>query len=147
VSQSAFWDTSAIVPLCTRQQTTQEVEQLAKKFNQVVWWAAGVELHSAIARLRRLGELNEAGKLLAINALNELIGTWREIALSDELRDHAQSLLHSNSLRAADSLQLAAALIWCNQETVGKTFISSDVRLTEAASRSGFTIVRPGVSS
>jgi hypothetical protein len=45
-------------------------------------------------------------------------------------------------LRAADALQLAAALIWCNHYPRGRTFISGDERLLEAAEREGFDVIK-----
>ena len=44
-------------------------------------------------------------------------------------------------LRAAGSLQLAAALTWCRQRPDGKTFIGSDKRLDEAAGLEGFSVI------
>jgi hypothetical protein len=79
------------MPLCTRQPASAQVETLASNFSFVVWWAAAVELHSAIARLHRLREVNDAGKQFAIEALKELGRTWREIAPSRELREQAQT--------------------------------------------------------
>jgi hypothetical protein len=45
------------------------------------------------------------------------------------------------SLRAADALQLAAALIWCEEQPAGEVFVCLDDRLREAARREGFTLV------
>jgi hypothetical protein len=48
---------------------------------------------------------------------------WREILPNDQVRDLATQLLDTNSLRAADSLQLAASLIWCEQRPSRRSFI------------------------
>ncbi|MBA2251932.1 MAG: hypothetical protein H0W13_04380, partial [Nitrospirales bacterium] len=48
-------------------------------------------------------------------------------------------LLHP--LRAADSLQLAAALVWANRQAVGHHFVCLDQRLREAAHREGFVLL------
>jgi hypothetical protein len=45
-------------------------------------------------------------------------------------------------LRAADSLQLAAAIIAAEREPTTLEFVSLDDRLGEAASREGFRVVR-----
>ena len=44
-------------------------------------------------------------------------------------------------LKAADSLQLAAALTWCDNRPSGRTFLCGDKRLAEAAKAVGFSIV------
>jgi hypothetical protein len=41
-------------------------------------------------------------------------------------------------LRAADSLQLAAALEWCEDAPQGRIFLTTDRKLREAALLSGF---------
>lgn len=140
---TAFWDSSALIPLCVQEQTSNHARTLAKQFAPVVWWATAVEIHSAIARLHRAGELNNAAKQAALNRLLVISQGWREILPSDKLRDQAEVLLDINSMRSADSLQLAAAIAWCQQKPARRTFISGDVRLCEAASQAGFTVITP----
>lgn len=43
-------------------------------------------------------------------------------------------------MKAADSLQLAAALVWCKEQTKGKEFISGDEKLIKVAEIVGFTV-------
>ena len=50
---AAFWDASALMPLCVREATTNQVRQYLRRFAPVVWWGSIVEVHSAIARLHR----------------------------------------------------------------------------------------------
>jgi len=44
-------------------------------------------------------------------------------------------------LRFADSLQLAAALTWCQDRPSRRTFISGDERLSKGAIAAGFSVV------
>jgi hypothetical protein len=67
---TAFWDSTALIPLCVQEQTSNKVKTLAKQFAPVVWWATTVEIYSAIARLRRSGELDDAGRQAALNRLS-----------------------------------------------------------------------------
>ena len=140
---TAFWDSSALIPLCVQEQTSNHAKSLAKQFAPVVWWATAVEIHSAVARLHRAGELNNAAKQAALNRLLVISQGWREILPSDKLRDQAETLLDTYPMRAADSLQLAAAMVWCQQKPARRTFISGDVRLCEAAAEAGFTVIKP----
>ncbi|HXM20881.1 MAG TPA: hypothetical protein VN948_06425 [Terriglobales bacterium] len=50
----------------------------------------------------------------------------------------AVQLVERYDLRAADSLQLAAALGWCEDEPHGRVFLTADQKLREAALLSGF---------
>jgi predicted nucleic acid-binding protein len=43
-------------------------------------------------------------------------------------------------LHAADSIQLASALLWCNEKSKGKPFITFDARLADAAAKAGFAV-------
>ncbi len=53
----------------------------------------------------------------------------------------ARRLLASHTLRAADAMQLAAALLTCEDEPSRLPFVTVDDRLAEAAAREGFTVV------
>lgn len=139
---TAFWDSSALIPLCVQEQTSSRARTLAKRYSPVVWWATPVEIHSAIARLHRAGDLKDAGRQAALNRLGLLSRGWREVLPSDRLRALAQDLLAQHPLRAADSLQLAAALVWCQQKTNQRSFLSEDDRLCVAARSCGFAVIR-----
>jgi len=114
---------------------------MVKQFFPVVWWATPVEIQSAIARLHRAGELKDAGRRAALNRLELLSRGWREVLPTDRLRGLAQDLLSQHPLRAADSLQLAAALVWCQQKPSQRSFLSGDDRLCAAATACGFEVV------
>jgi uncharacterized protein len=144
---TAFWDSSSLIPLCVQERASAKIKMLAKQFAPVVWWATTVEMHSAIARLHRSGELDDAAHHAALNRLAVLSRGWREILPSDKLRDQAAALLDTYLLRAADSLQLAAALVWCQQRPAHRKFVSSDLRLCQAATQAGFVMVSQGVAS
>ena len=64
--------------------------------------------------------------------LQLLRASWSEILPTEEVRDLAEALLIKHSLRAADSFQLAAALVWCGGKPRKRPFICFDVRLAEA---------------
>src|SRR5437879_13749189 len=113
--QAAFWDASALVPLCVQEASSRQAHTQLRKFMQVVWWGSPVEVHSAIARLHRSGNLKDVEKQGALSRLDLLSRGWREILPGDHVRDLAQRLLDTHELRAADSLQVAAALTWCRQ--------------------------------
>src|SRR5262245_400425 len=139
----AFWDASAIVPLCCLQPQTQAARQARRLFPQLVtWWATSVECNSAFRRLERAQELTAREAQQALQELDRLRMRGTEVAPLEEIRSQAERLLGAHSLRAADSLQLAAALIWCNRRPRGKTFVGSDEKLLEAAEKEGFNVVR-----
>jgi predicted nucleic acid-binding protein len=139
--EPAFWDASALVPLCVHEITSRQAQSQLRHSMPVVWWASPVEVHSAIARLHRRGKLKDVHKKGALSRLEMLSQGWREILPSDPLRELSTQLLETYELRAADSLQLAAALTWCQQRPAGRTFICADQRLSKKAAAAGFAVV------
>ncbi len=138
---TAFWDASALVPLCVQESTSREAAAYLQQFSPAVWWGAIVEIHSAICRLCRERTITDAGKNEAIARVEKLNRTWREISAGESLRGLALDLLGNYPLKAADSLQLAASLIWCEQRPARRTFVCSDKRLSEAARSVGFAVL------
>lgn len=137
---AAFWDASAIIPLCCQQPQSAA----ARIYNaQIVWWGISIETFSAIYRLMRDGGLTATESLQALKALDLLRQKWHEILPAEEIRRAAERLLRTHPLRAADALQLAAALIWCGNHPRGHAFVCAVIRLSEAADKEGFTAI-PG---
>jgi predicted nucleic acid-binding protein len=64
------------------------------------------------------------------------------VSPTDEVRRRAARLVAVHPLRAADALQLAAALLWCEEQPHNEVFVSLDGRLRDAARNEGFD-VRP----
>jgi predicted nucleic acid-binding protein len=108
-----FWDASAIIPLCLEEPWTPWLTQvLAEDTLMIVWWGSLVECWSALARLRREGLFQSSEEEHARALLARLAMAWTEVLPSQAVRDHAAHALQRHPLRAADGLQLAAALVW-----------------------------------
>jgi predicted nucleic acid-binding protein len=137
----AFWDASALVPLCIHEAASRQAQRYLRKFALVVWWGSLVEVHSAICRLHRDREITDLDKQGAVARLRLLSHGWREVLPDDQLRNLATESLDKYSLRAADSLQLAASLIWCQQRPSRRSFICGDRRLAEIAEAIGFSVL------
>jgi predicted nucleic acid-binding protein len=139
--KTAFWDASALVPLCIHEAASRHAQSHLKKFAPVVWWGSLVEVHSAICRIHRDKQITDLDKQGATARLRLLSRGWREILPGDQIRELATQSLDKYSLRAADSLQLAASLIWCDQHPSRKSFICGDHRLAKAAESAGFSVL------
>jgi len=139
--EPAFWDASALVPLCVHESNSRRAQQQLRQSLPVVWWASNIEVHSALGRLHRQGKLRDVEKKGALARLDVLSRACREILPSDSLRDLARQLLDTYELRAADSLQLAAALTWCQHRPSRRAFLSADQRLSKCAAAAGFSVI------
>ena len=136
----SFWDASAVVALFVVEPHTTTVLDLAEQDGDlVVWWGTRVECTSALARRSRSGpaELAVRGR----QELQELATDWVEIEPSFEVREAAERLLWVHPLRAADALQLAAALRWCDGDPREAQFVSLDQRLRDSARIERFTVL------
>ena len=137
-----FWDTSAIVPLCVQEPTSVTVQEiLIADPSAVVWWGTRIECISALMRQVREGSLTPTDEQAARHVLHILTQSWTEIQPSEALRDTAERLLALHPLRAADALQLASAILWCQGITAGQSFVAFDRRLRDASYREGFTVL------
>jgi predicted nucleic acid-binding protein len=108
----------------------------------VVWWGTSIEVISALYRLKRESKLSPAEVRQSVERLEILRTRWDEVTPSDSIRELAERLLGLHKLRAADSLQLASALNWCDNKTRGRAFIAGDGDLLSAADAEGFTCFR-----
>ncbi|BET66284.1 hypothetical protein ASA1KI_12020 [Opitutales bacterium ASA1] len=138
-----FWDTSALVPLLVREtDSDRRTEALRADPVIAVWWATLVECESALQRRMREGYLDSVGARAARERLAALAAVWHEVAASAALQTLAIRLLRTHPLRAADSLQLAAALTLAAAGVPGLSFLSADARLADAAEIEGLVVVR-----
>ncbi len=122
---AAFWDASALVPLCVREAATRHTQMQLRR----------------ICRMHREKEITDSGKAGALARLRLLSRSWGEILPSDEIRELAMEALNKYFLRAADSFQMAAALIWCEERCSRRSFICADQRLAKAAGAAGFSVI------
>jgi predicted nucleic acid-binding protein len=137
-----FWDASAIIPLIAEEKTRARLLQLLEKDSEMLaWWGTPVEIASALARREREGLLAADEVTVALTTAQALAESWHEILPSNLIRRTAERLLRAHPLRAADSLQLAAALIASDQDPRSLEFVCLDVRLTRAAQREGFHVL------
>jgi uncharacterized protein len=107
----------------------------------IVWWGTSVECVSAVARLEREGELATEATTEALARLDEVAAAWHEVQPTERLRTTARRLLRVHDLRAADALQLAAAIAGSDGEPSSLPLVTLDDRMGKAAEREGFHIV------
>jgi predicted nucleic acid-binding protein len=136
-----FWDSSALVPLLAAERRTRAVQALyARDTDVVVWWGTQVECASAIARLERDGALSPSDAAESFSRLDALAPSWMQIDPSDEIRESARRFLRVHPLRAADALQLAAALVAAERRPPTLSLVTCDDRLRDAAGKEGFLL-------
>ena len=108
-----FWDSSALVPLVVQQPASPQVEGWIMEDTAVVTWTlTPIELVSAVRRLLREGALVERAAREAEELARDLVARAHVVSDVERVKAIATRLLRVHALRAADSLQLGAALAW-----------------------------------
>ena len=135
-----YWDASVLVALCVQEDGTAGARLLART-PIVTWSVSTVEIASAIERRAREGALTSAQRVAAHGALTNLAAAWTEIAALAPVRERALRLVATHPLRAADAMQLGAALVAVSDRPTGHEFVCADHRLRDAAAREGFRVL------
>lgn len=136
-----FWDTSGLVLLLVEQEESPMARELFSEDPEIVaWWGSSLECASAAARLRRERVLSLDDEEAVLHLLSRLREGWLEILPSNAVRDEAARLLRRHPLRAADALQLGAAIVWAGAARNAE-MVTLDERLALATRLEGFRVV------
>lgn len=137
-----FWDSSAVVPVLVAEDRSAAMAALLRRDKApAIWWGSAVECQSALHRRRREAALSAGGLSEALARLGRLAEDIDVVAPTARLRERAGRALAAHPLRAADALQLAAALVWSGEPATGEAFVCLDERLRDAARREGFEVL------
>ena len=132
------------MPLLVPEARTDSAEELLEDDRGLVaWWATEVECISAIARQERHEGLSADDAESALGVLASLAEAWVEVHPSEPQRRAAGRLLRVHDLRAADALQLAAAIEAAEANPAGLPLVTLDARLAAAARCEGFSVLVP----
>jgi len=139
-----FWDASALVPLFVVERETARVARWADEDPDViVWTLTRVELLSALARRRRAA----AGAVRRVaEARRDVLSAWErwsEVTALEAVRQHAERLVEVHPLRAADALQIGAALVASARTPRPLKFVTLDERQATAAEVEGLEVLGP----
>lgn len=136
-----FWDSSACLPLVIREPTTTTMLHWYEQADHVVVWTlTPVEVASALCRLLRDRKLTEAQAQRAFLGWGGLAKGFHVVKDVESVKQRAIRLLRVHTLKSADALQLAAALVACSEAPTTHHFITLDEKLARAAQREGFVV-------
>jgi predicted nucleic acid-binding protein len=140
-----FWDSSAVVTLIVREPTSAAALRWYDGDPEIaLWWATPLECVSALARLEREGRLTPIDVTDAVGRLDAIMLAAHEVQPVERVRQVAIRLLRVHPLRAADALQLAAAIAASEDQPGTLDVVTLDDRLALAARREGFAVVLAG---
>ena len=142
-----YLDTSALAKLYVWESGSQRMLQLASvpEAHQIALCAISqVELHSAIRRRQRAGDLtdevaNEAVERFELHITNRFLRQ----SVSDQVIDLASDLVARHFLRAYDAVQLAGCLVLKATARESPIFVCADQHLLVAARSEHLTVLDP----
>ena len=137
----SFWDSSAIVPLCIYETSSPTAVRIWRQFEEnVIAWNTPIEVVSAFARIAREGKISEQRKREAEFIFASIEQSSTIILPETRVIQLARTYPDKYGLKAGDCIQLASAMVWCNETPKNKDFVCGDARLLKAAESDGFTI-------
>jgi predicted nucleic acid-binding protein len=142
---TVYADPSAIVKLYADEVDHDVVRSISGP--PVVSVIARIEVHSALWRKNRLGELTDDDVAVLSDefesdwwGVDERDGAFIAVAATDAVLDLAVELAARHGLRAYDAVQLASAISARAAESSITTFACFDAELRAAAMREGFSL-------
>lgn len=137
-----YWDSSALVPIVVDEGRSALARSWLEEDGFIATWAwTQVELSSAIERRAHHGDLTRQARQASLEQIATLATDWDEVADLQAVRRRALRLLARHPLRAADAVQLAAALFVAEDDPASLVFVCLDERLITAAEREGFPVL------
>ena len=135
-----FWDSSALMPLLIEEPESAEMNRLLEADDEMaLWWGTPTECWSALARREREADWSPATTDEALANLQKVVERAHEVLPT--VRMHSRRLLFTHALRAADALQLAAAITLGGNEVAELEFVTLDDALARVARKEGFKMV------
>jgi predicted nucleic acid-binding protein len=135
-----YLDTSAFVKLLHREEGSETVRSAFGQAQAIASSAlAQVEVHSALARLRREGAADEVLRGW-LGSFSELWNGMAQVSM-DRAVGPACGLCLRYPLRALDAVHLASALLLRGEGGLELVFATWDGRLKDAARQEGFLVL------
>jgi predicted nucleic acid-binding protein len=137
-----FWDSSALVSLVVEEPRSDACRRLLRDGAGIaVWTLTRTEMVSAVWQRARMGKVPSSALAKALAKIEAMSRGWTEVSDVEGVRDRAERALGQHELRAADALQLGAALLLTNDRPKGRDFVTADGALARAAMVDGFRVL------
>jgi len=128
-----FFDASALAKRYIRAEGTSDVNRWLRESRPATCRLTEAELSSAFARRVREGTMSAAARVAALGRMHDDLSKIQVVELVSVVVSRVHDLLARYPLRAADSLQLAAALSLGHGLGRPIEFVVYDERLADAA--------------
>jgi uncharacterized protein len=128
-----YFDSSALAKRYVRAEGTTEVNRWLREARSATCRLTEAELSSAFARRVRDGTMSAQARTTAVARMRADLDRIHVVEIVSVVVERVHDLLARHPLRAADSLQLAAALFLADRTGRPTEFVVYDERLADAA--------------
>ena len=139
-----YLDTSALVKHFVLEKGSERVREIVGAREPVATSKIGyAEVHAALARRRREGDLSTRQYARACRNFEEFWQIYVRVDLRDEVLLLARDLIKRRPLRGFDAIHLALALTLGRELGEEMRFVAADARLLGAAKAEGLRVLNP----
>lgn len=137
----AYFDTSALLKNYIREAGSARVRGLLASYEFLSSAITPIELHSAVQRRRRQGEITEP----SYNSIVSRVGSdrlyWELVEPAPQVLTRAEELVLTEKIRTLDAIHIASALIVQQSISTPFPFVSADERQLTAAQSCGLRCI------
>ncbi|HEY2917728.1 MAG TPA: type II toxin-antitoxin system VapC family toxin [Candidatus Binatia bacterium] len=129
----AYFDTSVLVKNYIQEAGSTRVRELLESYEFVSSAMAPIELHSALRRRHRQGELSRQNYASIVSRVKQDRSFWQLVEPVPEVLTKAEDIVVARNVRTLHAVHLASAIII--QDSIGAPlpFITADERQLTAA--------------
>ena len=131
----AYFDTSALVKNYVQEAGSVQVRELLAAYEFLSSAIAPIELHSAVQRRYRLGEITRPNYNAIVSRVKTDRSFWQLVESVPQVFTKAEEVVLNHNVRTLDAIHLASALIIQQSLNTPIPFISADERQLAAARR------------
>ena len=136
-----FWDTSALIPLMLEEAESDRMRALLAEDGAIaIATITPLEIASVLWRRRHAGQLGVEEHHQADAMFAELSARWNQVTSMTLILRKALDVVTRHPLRTLDAIQLAAAIVLCD-EPACLTLVTLDRDLAAAARAEGFEVL------
>ena len=129
----AYFDTSALVKNYVQEAGSTLVRELLARYEFVSSAIAPIEIHSAVRRRHRQGEMSRQSYASILSRVKQDRLFWQLVEPVPQVLAKAEEIVAAYNVRALDALHLASAIIIQDSIETMIPFVTADDRQLSAA--------------
>ena len=140
----AYFDTSALLKRYLYEAGAERARAIMRRFRFLSSAIAPVEVTSALARRRAVGDLAERQFAAILNRSRSDRRYWELMEVNPQVLNQAEELVVQTPLRPLDAVHVASALSFQSSTGIRVPFVTADMQQREVAGALGLNVIWVG---